>query len=238
MARIKRIVLPGWAHHVEQRAAGLCAGDGLRGLHLRHLIDAARRFRTRVLGWCALDDCVRLVAVPPDRRALGLLMRAATTVYVREANWLRSRRRRVLGERFRSCVLSPEYLPVAVRSMELAAVRARLAARPEDWPWSSARYHLGRCAVDLLVRRRDVPLTVADWRQWLSLSDAAAEKHLERCTRTGWPCGGKGFAEQVGRRLRRRLEKRRPGPEPREMIVWGGRRWGWCVRKRKAKAGR
>ena len=235
MARPKRIVVPGHPHHVEQRAAGLMAGDAQIARYLRHLLVVVRRFRARVLGWCLMDDHVRMVAVPPDGKALGLLMRAAEAVQVRENNWLLSRRRRLVRERFQSCVLDADYVCVAVRAMELAPVRAGLVKRPQHWPWSSARYNLGLYPIDALVRRRVLPEMVADWREWLGLEDRKAEEHLARCTRTGWPCGSKGFAELVGKRLRRRLRRRRPGPKPKEIVVWGGRRYGWYIKRRKEK---
>jgi len=233
MARPKRIVVPAWPHHVAQRAVGLMSGDAQLARYLRHLLVVVRRFRVKVLGWCLMDDHVRMVAVPPDREAPGLLMRAAEAVQVRENNWLLDRRRRLVRERFQSCVLDQDYVCVAVREMELAPVRAGLVKRPEHWPWSSARYNLGLYPLDLLVRRRVLPEMVINWREWLGLQDEQAEGYLARCTRTGWPCGSKGFAELVGKRLRRKLERRKPGPKPKEIVVWGGRRYGWYIRRRK-----
>ena len=233
MARASRIIVPGYPHHVEQRAEGFFTNGARVARYLVHLIEWTRRFRTRVLGWCVEPDAVRLVVVPPDGDALSRLLRAAHALYVRENNWLTDRRDPLLRERFQSCVLDPDYVCVAVRSMEMAPVRAGAVARPERWLWSSARYNLGLYPLDLLLRRRVLPEMVADWREWLLLEDRRAEAYLARCTRTGWPCGSKGFAERVGKRLRRKLERRKPGPKPKELVVWGGRRYGWYIRRRK-----
>jgi len=56
-------------------------------------------------------------------------------------------------------------------------VRARLAARPEDWVWSSARAHLGldaaeqRSAADRILTS-DLPDMIEDWRRFLDGSIA------------------------------------------------------------------
>ena len=44
--------------------------------------------------------------------------------------------------------------------------RARLVRRPEDWPWSSARAHLG-IADDPLVQPRALDDLIPDWRRFL-----------------------------------------------------------------------
>ena len=235
MTRARRIIVPGQPHHVEQRAEGFFANEARVCRYLVHLVEWTRRFRTRVLGWCVMRDGARLVVVPPDREALSRLLRAAHAVYVRETNWLTGRSAPLLRERFRSCPLDADYVCVAVRSMEMAPVRAGLVARPEHWPWSSARYNLKLYPIDLLARGRAMAGLVAGWREWLGLADAKAEAYLARCTRTGWPCGTEGFAEAVGRRLRRKLARQKPGPKPRELAVWGGRRYGWYLRERKRK---
>ena len=200
MARKTRLIVPGYPHHVEQRAPDLFTNTARVCRYLLHLGEETRRFKTKVLGWCLAPDWVRLVVVPPDKEALSLLIRAAHTLYVRENNWLMDSDETLLQERFWSCVLSPEYVAVAVRSMEMAPVRAGAVERPEGWPWSSARSNLGLSSVDFLLRKREVPELVANWREWLAMRDEPAERYLARCTRTGWPCGGKGFAEQ-GRQL-------------------------------------
>jgi putative transposase len=218
---------------VQQRVRGFFEGEAQACRYLVHLIDFIKSFRTRVLGWCVLPDELRMVAVPPDREALGRLLRATGAVYVRETNWLTDIDAPLLRERFQSCVLDQDYVCVAVREMELAPVRAGYVKKPEHWLWSSARYNLGLYPVDLLLRRRVLPEMVANWRQWLGIEDDKADAYLARCTRTGWPCGSKGFAELVGKRLRRKLVRRKPGPKPKEIVVWGGRRYGWYIRTRK-----
>ena len=95
-------------------------------------------------------------------------------------------------------------------------MRAKLAARPEDWPWSSARAHLaGRGGGALSVR----PLLdrAGDWRTFLDggLGGEALET-LRRHERTDRPLGSAEFVEGLETALGRSLKKRKPGPKPAE----------------------
>jgi hypothetical protein len=64
--------------------------------------------------------------------------------------------------RFASCLLDLPHVLAVARYIELNPVRARLAAAPEDWPWSSARAHLaGRD--DGLVTTAPLLEAAGDW---------------------------------------------------------------------------
>jgi putative transposase len=63
--------------------------------------------------------------------------------------------------RFSSVVVDEEHLMAAARYVAMNPVRARLAARPEDWAWSSARAHLSGLD-DRLVEVRRSSTVAAD----------------------------------------------------------------------------
>ena len=97
--------------------------------------------------------------------------------------------------------------------MELEPVRGRLAARPDDYPWSSARAHLaGRD--DRLVRVAPLVAMFGDWRQFLAegLSPEQAAT-FRRPERTGRPLGSDGFLARLERTLGRVLRPRKRGPK-------------------------
>jgi hypothetical protein len=95
-----------------------------------------------------------LVALPPEifdhrcdaflRDALGSMdaLGEAHRRYTRMSNFRERWKGRLWQERFHSFVMDEQHLLAAVRSVERNPVRARLCARPEDWPWSSAAAHL------------------------------------------------------------------------------------------------
>src|SRR6266436_6229492 len=81
------------------------------------------------------------------------------------------------------------YLLAAARYVELNPVRARLAERPGDWRWSSARAHLdGRD--DAVVKVAPLLALAPDWAAFLA-GGLGAEEHaaIRAGERTGRPLG-------------------------------------------------
>ncbi len=88
--------------------------------------------------------------------------------------------------------------------------------RPESYPWSSARAHLGGVDDDLVTV---APLLqrVPDWRSLLQSGLPEPDLDaLRRHQHTGRPLGGQRFIETLEQRLGRVLKKRKPAPKPDE----------------------
>ena len=103
---------------------------------------------------------------------------------------------------------------VATRYVALNPVRARLAARAQDWPHSSVRAHLqGRD--DGLVEVR--PLLERAPR-FADLLDEPADDEafiaLRRGELIGRPLGGPAFLDAIGRQLGRSVTPGKRGPKP------------------------
>jgi putative transposase len=93
-------------------------------------------------------------------------------------------------------------------------VRARLVAKPEEWPWSSARAHLGGHDDGLVVTR---PLLdrIGDFAAFLAEDEEpAAIAALRAAETTGRPLGNEDFIQGLERLLCRKLARGRPGPKP------------------------
>jgi len=65
--------------------------------------------------------------------------------------------------RFCSCVLDERHLLAAARYVEFNPVSAGLVKQVADYPWSSARFHLGVNPGDALVRDKSLLGLVDDW---------------------------------------------------------------------------
>ena len=108
--------------------------------------------------------------------------------------------------------------PTCARYVELNPVRAGLAARAEDWPWSSARAHLagrddGLVQVQPLLGQ--VGDQVGDWAAFLDLGLSEAEHAAIRAgERTGRPLGSDAFVAGLEQRLGRVLARQKPGRKP------------------------
>ena len=93
-------------------------------------------------------------------------------------------------------------------------MRAKLAERAEDWPWSSARGHVTGRPDGLTVRPPFLDDRAA-WRRLLRRGTPAEEvEALRTYTRTGRPLGAPRFVEQLERTLGRVLRRKKPGPTP------------------------
>jgi putative transposase len=98
--------------------------------------------------------------------------------------------------------------------VERNPVRARLCARPEDWPWSSARAHLTGADDELLSVRPLLEL-ISDWDRFIGAPDAPGIADLLHAhAGTGRPLGPDVFVEALEQRLRRPLKRQQPGPKP------------------------
>jgi putative transposase len=220
MARIARAVAAGYPHHVTQRGVrslDVFRDDDDRREYLRLLRGQSERFGLRILAWCLMSNHVHLVAVPKREESLALAVGEAHRRYTRMVNFGEGVRGHLFQERFHSCVLDERHLAAAARYVELNPVRAGLARRPVDWPWSSARYHLGRRRSDPLGCERDLMGLAGDarsWRELLAEEDEEAEEQLRLATRTGRPAGDGPFLARMERLTGRELAPRKPGPKP------------------------
>ena len=101
--------------------------------------------------------------------------------------------------------------------MERNPVRAGLAARGEDWPWSSAAGHCGlrgdELAGDPCGLHRDV--APPQWSAWLAADWSEAELdrvNRIRChTHTGRPAGDETFVDRLESLLGRVLRPKKAG---------------------------
>jgi putative transposase len=175
MPRTARLVLPEIPHHITQRGnrkQRTFFGDSDFRLYSSLLRYWCRKSGTRLWAWCLMPNHVHLILLP----AGGDGLRAALAPTHRRYSWEVNRRHGWSGhlwqDRFASFPMDEGHLHACLRYVELNPVRAGLVERPEQWPWSSARAHLGLDggpgpAVELRER-------IEDWRAFLDagLDDA------------------------------------------------------------------
>jgi putative transposase len=99
----------------------------------------------------------------------------------------------------------------AARYVEMNPVRAGLVTVPWEYPWSSARFHMGIAEYDALVTDRTLLGLVTDWEGFLRSAEEGPMKNLRQATRTERPAGDEAFVTAVERLTDRDLSKGRPG---------------------------
>jgi len=189
MPRVPRFVVPGLPHHITQRGnyrQAVFFNDADRQFFLRRLIKRAKQYEIDVLAWCLMINHFHLIAIPRRRDSFALGLRALLGEYSLRINTLRGDvRGHIWQSRFYSCALSQRHLRMALRYVELNPVRANLVDDPEQYPWSSARCHLG-LAPPLVPGRTAGLCEPHEWGAWLQAgSSREEEEQLRECTFSG-----------------------------------------------------
>ncbi len=144
-----------------------------------------------------MPNHVHLILVPADEFGLRDALGEAHRRYTRMINFRAGWRGHLWQERFHSFVMDERHLIAAARYVERNPVRARLCARPEDWPWSSARAHLAG-ADDALVSVRPLLELISDWARFIDQPDAPDIADLLHAhAGTGRPLGPASFVEAL-----------------------------------------
>jgi putative transposase len=231
MARLARLAVAGHVHLLIQRgnngqAVFIDRTD--RESYLRLLREAAAANQVAIHAYALTDNEVSLLATPSEAIGLSRMMQSLGRRYVALFNRRHGRTGTLWEGRFRATVIEAEHLLQAcICFIELAPLRAGLVGSARDFPWSSARHHLG-LGRDPLVT--DHPLYWAIGNTPFE-REAAHERLLERALTAektaeiadamakGWALGGDSFKagleEHTGRRVRpgrRGRPRKTPGP--------------------------
>lgn len=218
MARIARVVVPGYPHYVTQRGnrrqkTFFCEEDYRYYIEL--MAEFAKEAGTEVWAYCLMPNHVHLVMVPREEDGLRAVLGEAHRRYTRAVNFRKGWRGHLWQERFHSFVMDDEYLLATVRYVERNPLVARLCSHPCDWKWSSALAHMiGKD--DRLVRVRPMLERVDDWSSYLSDVRDGDHDVIEWHTRTGRPLGGRDFVKRLENIAGKELAPKRPGRRPRE----------------------
>jgi putative transposase len=146
MARLARLVIPGQPHLVLQQALEpVFLDDSDRQAYVAAMRAVAADSGIAVHGYALLDRQVRLLVTPAAAGSLGRWLQRVGRRYVVAFNRRHGRSGTPWDGRYRATVLQAErFLLSCLRQLEFEPVRLGLAARPQDWPWSSAAHHAGR----------------------------------------------------------------------------------------------
>ena len=217
MARLGRYFLPDQPLHVIQRgnnreAVFFCDTDYER--YRAWLGEAAAHHGCAIHAYVLMTNHVHLLATPRDPDSLPRLMQSLGRRYVRSINSTYRRTGTLWEGRYRAAPIDSEaYFLACCRYIELNPVRAGMAARPGDYPWSSWRAHaLG--APDTIVAEHALyralgGTAAARQEAYRALFDAPLDEgfvdRLRAATNGGWALGDAHFKRQIAQAMRRRV---------------------------------
>jgi putative transposase len=223
MARLPRLTLPGFPHHIIQRGNNRQAifASAADYQALLDLLDAsARKFGVAIHAYVLMANHFHLLATPQSTDALSQMMQAVGRRYVRYFNDTQNRSGTLWEGRYRSTVIQAErYLLPCMAYMDLNPVRAGVVAQARDYPWSSHGHYIGQ-RIDKLITPHSLVWELGNTpfareaayaervREGISPVQQAA---LTDAALRGWALGDPDFVAELQKITQRRVTKSASG---------------------------
>ncbi|HNZ91458.1 MAG TPA: transposase [Acidovorax sp.] len=223
MARLPRLTLAGYPHHIIQRGNNrqmIFADAQDFEAMLALLADNAQKFAVAVHAYVLMDNHFHLLATPATAEALPLMMQAVGRSYVRYFNQRHGRTGTLWEGRYRSTLIETErYLLACMVYIDLNPVRAAMVAQPAAWPWSSHAHYLGQRSDKLVTPHAlywalgNTPFArEAAYAALVQAGIGSAEQAaLTDAALRGWALGDANFVAELQKKSPRRVAKARPG---------------------------
>lgn len=219
MARLPRLTVPGYPHHVIQRgnnrqAIFSSAADYLMLLAL--LDENAQKFGVALHAYVLMGNHFHLLATPTTVEGLPQMMQAVGRRYVRYFNDLQGRSGTLWEGRYRSTLIDTErYLLACMAYIDLNPVRAGLVREAVAYPWSSHAHYAG-FRVDKIITPHALFWTLGNTP--FSREAAYAELVTQGVTQVqqdaltqsalgGWALGDERFVANLQKYTHRRVSK-------------------------------
>ena len=223
MARLPRLTLPGYPHHIIQRGNNrqvifIDRQDFESMLAL--LAESAQKFGVAVHAYVLMDNHFHLLATPSTAEALPLMMQAVGRSYVRRFNQRHGRSGTLWEGRYRSTrIETARYLLACRVSLDGNPVRAGIVAQPGAWRWSSHAHYLG-LQHDALVTPHALAWELGNTpfareAAYKTLVEAGIgstqQTALTAATLNGWALGEEDFVAELQKKSPRRMVKAKAG---------------------------
>lgn len=223
MARLARLTVPGYPHHVIQRGnnrqAIFASPEDYRFM-LSLLAENAGKFSVQIHAYVLMGNHFHLLATPETDTALPQMMQAVGRRYVRYFNDRQGRTGTLWEGRYRSTLIETErYLMACMAYIDLNPVRAGMVADARDHPWSSHGHYIG-AHTDRLVTPHALywslgntpfarEVAYADLVRAGVASDTQAA--LTASALSGWPLGAAPYIVALQKQTARRVHKASAG---------------------------
>jgi len=216
MARLARVILPEYPHHIIQRGnrrqdVFFCDDDYTFYLDLlKYWCDTEG---VEIWAYCLMTNHVHLILKPNQGANLSKAIAETHRRYTRMINFRENWRGFLWQGRFSSYPMDERYLLNAAAYVELNPVKAKMVTSAEDYPWSSAQAHLGGHDPQNIIDPKKLIDLCGDWHTYLMQSQPTLDTTFEQHLNTGRPLGDDGFIEKIESLLGRDLKKKKPGPK-------------------------
>lgn len=223
MARLPRLTLPGYPHHIIQRGnnrQAIFAKAEDYQLWLELLQENAKKFAVDIHAYVLMSNHFHLLATPQTAEGVPQMMQAIGRRYVRYFNDSQKRTGTLWEGRYKSTLIQTDrYFLACMAYIDLNPVRAGLVAQAGDYPWSSHGHYIGLRADKLLVPHALVwslgNTPFAREAAYAELVHAGIstmqQAALTDSVLQGWALGAPDFIADLQNRTPRRVSKGAPG---------------------------
>lgn len=147
MARLPRLTVAGYPHHLIQRGnnrQAIFATSADYETLLAMLDEHAHKTGVAIHAYVLMGNHFHLLATPETVEGIPQLMQAVGRRYVRYFNQRQARTGTLWEGRYKSTLIQAErYLLACMAYIDLNPVRAGIAVEPGDYPWSSHGHYVG-----------------------------------------------------------------------------------------------
>ena len=219
MARLPRLTLPGYPHHIIQRGNNRQAifnSTADQQTLLALLLENAKKFKVAVHAYVLMSNHFHLLATPQTAEGLPQMMQAVGRSYVRYFNDAQQRTGTLWEGRYKSTVIQTErYLLACMAYIDLNPVRAGMVTAARDYPWSSHGHYTGQ-RIDPLITPHalfwelgNTPFArEAAYAQLVQSGISPVQQAaLTDSAMSGWALGEADFVEDLQKRTGRRVAK-------------------------------
>ena len=233
MARLPRLTLPDYPHHVIQRGnnrQNIFTTAAHFEFFLALLQAQSRQWEVAVHAYVLMNNHFHLLATPlADNQGLPRMMQAVGRSYVRYFNDLTERSGTLWEGRYRSTLIQTELYFLACQAyIDLNPVRAGITPKAEDYPWSSHAHYIGLRTDKLITPHALVwALGNTPFAREAAYAElvhqgvsASQQRALTQSALTGWPLGEQLFVMELEKKTSRRTSPSsagRPFSTPKNM---------------------
>jgi putative transposase len=226
MARLPRLTVPGYPHHIIQRGnnrQAIFSATTDYEVLLSMLEEHATQAGVALHAYVLMSNHFHLLATPQTDRSIPQMMQSVGRRYVRYFNQRQARTGTLWEGRYKSTLIQAErHLLACMAYIDLNPVRAGLVGDPADYPWSSHGHYVGRRS-DRLVTPHPIYWELgntpfsrdAAYAELVQAGISAQQQAaLTDSALRGWALGEADYVADLQRRTARRVTKARAGRPP------------------------
>jgi putative transposase len=223
MARLPRLTLPSYPHHIIQRGNNrqpIFASQGDYQTLLNLLLENAQKFKVAIHAYVLMPNHFHLLATPETADGLPQMMQAVGRRYVRWFNDAQGRTGTLWEGRYKSTVIdTDQYLLTCMAYLDLNPVRSGLVGQAADYAWSSHGHYIGQKVHKLITPHPlvwalgNTPFArEAKYAELVKGGISASQQvKLTDSALRGWALGGDNFVKELQDLTQRRVSKAAAG---------------------------